>query len=205
MIGVIDYGLGNVGAFLNIFKDSNLEARPIRTPEDLTGISKFVLPGVGAFDWAMNRLNQSGLRASLDSAVLNDGVQALGVCVGMQMMGESSEEGSLPGLGWINGHVRRFRPDATRANSLPLPHMGWNDVSMPGASPLFAGFAESSRFYFLHSYYFEPQGETETLALTQYGSRFTSAVCHRSAYGVQFHPEKSHGWGIRLLKNFAEM
>lgn len=202
MIGIVDYGLGNVQAFANIYRRLGIDAKPAKTPEDVAAATKLILPGVGAFDWAMSRLNASGLRDALDQAVLQCAVPVLGVCVGMQMMADRSEEGELPGLGWIGGDVVRFETAAIQQRT-PLPHMGWNDVQPTRPVWLFDG-VESPRFYFLHSFYFRPTDQADQIATTDYGYEFASAVGRGNIYGTQFHPEKSHEWGIRLLRNFAE-
>jgi glutamine amidotransferase len=204
MIHVIDYGLGNVQAFLTQFKRLGFEAIRVKTAADLTGASKIILPGVGAFDHAIELLNQSGIRPTLEALVLQDKVQVLGVCVGMQIMASTSDEGHLPGLGWIPGCVRSFSTNENSA-TLPLPHMGWNDVQPKQKSPLFAGLESDARFYFLHSYYFECGDLSHTAAVTSYGFDFSCAVSAGNVYGVQFHPEKSHHFGTKLLKNFAEL
>ena len=202
MIAIVDYGLGNVQAFANIYKRLNISVQVARVAADLDGADKVILPGVGAFDWAMSRLEASGMRPVLDSLVLKQGRPVLGVCVGMQMMARRSDEGVLPGLGWFDAEVKRF--DETNFESKThLPHMGWNDV-VPVADSLFVGM-ESPRFYFLHSYYFEVGDPAQTIATTDYNVAFTSAVANGNIFGVQFHPEKSHHWGVQLLKNFAEM
>lgn len=203
MIGIVDYGLGNVQAFANIYRRLGIEAKPAKTPEEVAEATKLILPGVGAFDWAMARLTQSGVRDALDKAVLARGVPVLGVCVGMQMMADRSEEGALPGLGWIGGDVVRFRMERGQQRT-PLPHMGWNDVQPTGVSLLFEGL-DSPRFYFLHSFHLRPNSQSDQIATTDYGLEFTSAVGRANIFGTQFHPEKSHAWGIRLLKNFAEI
>jgi glutamine amidotransferase len=202
MVTLLNYGLGNIQAFYHIYERLNVEVRIASTPDELSGAERILLPGVGAFDWAMTRLNQSGLRDVLDDLVVCRKVPILGICVGMQMMAKFSEEGGMPGLGWIDAEVRRFEVK-TFAQKTHLPHMGWNDVVPVKDNPLFAGMTEP-RFYFLHSYYFSPSDISETGATTYYGSQFTSAVSSGHMHGVQFHPEKSHGWGIQLLKNFAE-
>ena len=203
MISIIDYGLGNILAFVNIYKRLNIPVSVVNTPEQLLHAKKIVLPGVGSFDWAMSRLNQSGLREVLDTLVLQNQIPVIGVCVGMQMMANRSEEGVSEGLGWIDANVKRF--DVTRfAQVTHLPHMGWNDVTPVKENPLFAGLENDARFYFLHSYYFAHK-EEYVLAQTDYSSLFTSAVHRGNIYGVQFHPEKSHHWGVRLLKNFAKL
>lgn len=202
MIAIADYGLGNIQAFLQIYRRLNIEARAASRPSDFDGCSRIILPGVGSFDWAMDRLDTSGLRAPLETFVLESAVPVLGVCVGMQMMCDSSDEGSRPGLGWIKGRVKRF--DGTwSSDGLPLPHMGWNDVRPRETDSLFAGL-DDPRYYFLHSYYVEAERPVDVLAVTDYGREFTSSVRSGNIYGTQFHPEKSHDWGVRLLKNFAE-
>ncbi|HTE44866.1 MAG TPA: imidazole glycerol phosphate synthase subunit HisH [Gemmatimonadaceae bacterium] len=204
MITIIDYGVGNVRAFLNAFKLLNVDARAVRTKDELADTTRVILPGVGAFDHAMESLEHSGMRETLDELVLRRGVPVLGVCVGMQMLGMSSEEGGRPGLGWINGRVRGMRAlDAS--GDMRLPHMGWNDVHPTAGVRLFEGLENGSRFYFLHSFYFECVREENTAAVATYGTEFSCAVHSGNIYGVQFHPEKSHQFGTRLLKNFAAL
>jgi len=204
MITIVDYGLGNVRAFLNVYKRLNIEARTAAHPGDLIGASKVILPGVGAFDQAMALLEASGMRACLDDLVSRQGVPVLGVCVGMQMLGRASEEGKAQGLGWVDGRVRAFA-SLMAAEKLPVPHMGWNDVRPVSGNPLFEHLACDARFYFLHSYYFECDRDQDSIAVSRYGPEFCCAVNAGNVFGVQFHPEKSHRFGTRLLKNFAEM
>lgn len=204
MITIINYGLGNVQAFANLYKRLNIPAAVATRAEDLEGASKLILPGVGAFDHAIELLDGSGMRQALDDMVLRQAVPVLGVCVGMQILARSSEEGRLPGLGWIDGRVRRF-DDNAGAQPLRLPHMGWNDVVPNSGAALFNGLEQDSRFYFLHSYYFECASNDNVLATSRYGVAFGCAVQSENIYGVQFHPEKSHDYGVRLLKNFAEL
>lgn len=204
MIVIIDYGLGNVLAFVNVYKRLNIPVMVAKTPGDLVNAAKLILPGVGAFDHAMQRLEQSGMRQGIDQLVLQQRVPVLGICVGMQILANSSEEGSLPGLGWIAGSVRKFDV-ASLPHHTHLPHMGWNDVAPVAGGGLFAGLEQDARFYFLHSYYFDCHHPQDASAFSDYGSRFSSAVNHENIYGVQFHPEKSHHFGSRLLKNFAEL
>lgn len=204
MIAIVDYGLGNVHAIANIYKRLDLPCRLARQAEDFADASHIVLPGVGAFDWAMARLDASGMRDALDDAVLQRKKPVLGICVGMQMLARRSDEGSAAGLGWIDADVKHLDPGSADAPR-QLPHMGWNDVQPMDRQGLFAGFEESPRFYFLHSYYFAPHHPADCLAEADYGARFACAVRHGHVHGVQFHPEKSHAWGIQLLKNFASL
>lgn len=203
MITIIDYGLGNVRAFLAAYKTLGITASVASTPAELLGATKIILPGVGAFDDAISLLEVSGLRPALCRLVLQERRPLLGVCVGMQMLARQSEEGSLPGLGWIDGEVKRFGPvDGGRPR--PVPHMGWNDVRVVRPARLFDGL-ENARFYFLHSYYFECGRESDVLAVSNYRQDFVCGARAGNVFGVQFHPEKSHQWGCRLLKNFAEL
>lgn len=204
MIGIVNYGLGNVQAFANIYKRLNIDVAIVSTSEELLSAEKIVLPGVGAFDWAMTRLNESGMRDALDEMVLTRGTPVLGICVGMQMMAEKSEEGILNGLGWIGGEVKRFHQPAG-GEKIQLPQMGWNDVQPQMEDGLFCDLGSGARFYFLHSYYFEPRSQDHLLAVTDYHGVYASSVGSANVYGVQFHPEKSHEWGIQLLENFAEL
>jgi len=204
MITIVDYGVGNIRAFLNVYKRLNIEAQTAEHADDLQGASKVILPGVGDFDRAMQRLEESGMRQPLDDLVLGKGVPLLGVCVGMQMLGRASDEGALPGLGWIAGQVRGFG-SLLSAENLPLPHMGWNDVRPSSGNRLFQQLESDARFYFLHSYYFHCDRPEDAVAVSTYGMDFTCAVNSANIFGVQFHPEKSHHFGTRLLKNFAEL
>ncbi len=237
MITIVNYGLGNVQAFANIYKRLNIDYAVASLPEDLLTADRIILPGVGAFDWAMSLLNESGMRDVLDELVVKRKIPVLGICVGMQIMARNSEEGSLPGLSWIDAQVCKFSKESVakseeevvrskeigvrseeeggklrksdvekiREGRLSLPHMGWNDVVPKNGDCLFRGLEKDARFYFLHSYYFHPLNDDNILAETDYSGVFASAVRSENVFGVQFHPEKSHHWGIRLLKNFAEM
>jgi glutamine amidotransferase len=205
MITIINYGLGNILAFANVYKGLGIPVVVAQRAADLQDATKLILPGVGSFDHAMELLQRSGMRSTLENLVLSQAVPVLGVCVGMQILAATSEEGKLPGLGWIDGDVRRF-DSAKSQQPIRLPHMGWNDVNPVGSSALFAGLSRDVRFYFLHSYYFQCARRENVLAQSEYDKKlFSSAVQSNNIFGVQFHPEKSHHYGARLLKNFAEI
>lgn len=204
MITLVDYGLGNIQAFINIYKRLNIPVTVATEVATLEAADRIILPGVGAFDWAMTRLNESGMRDCLDELVLSRKRPVLGICVGMQMMARESEEGRLKGLGWIDAEVKKF-DETTTNQKIHLPHMGWNDVIPQRSDSLFREMDEIPRFYFLHSYYFFPHNTAEVLSITDYHGLFASSVCSGNIFGTQFHPEKSHRWGIQLLKNFAEL
>lgn len=204
MISIVNYGLGNIHAIANIYKRLNIAVGIASTPEELRTAERIILPGVGAFDWAMTRLNESGMRSVLDELVVSKGKPVLGICVGMQMMAKKSDEGVLDGLGWINAEVKKF--DVSNfTQKTHLPHMGWNDVLPHSNEGLFRNLDSGTRFYFLHSYYFVPHNQDYVLAITDYNGPFASSVRSGNIFGVQFHPEKSHQWGIQLLKNFGEL
>ena len=203
MIRVIDYGLGNVSAFLSVYKALNIEAGLARHAADLEDATKLVLPGVGAFDHAMRMLDGSGMRGTLDELVLGRKLPVLGVCVGMQILARASEEGEATGLGWVDARVKGLR--SLSGAGLLLPHMGWNNVQPVEGHPLFSGLAPDAFFYFLHSFYLDCARAQDVVALTDYGSNFSCAVQVGNIYGVQFHPEKSHLAGVQLLKNFADL
>lgn len=203
MIGIIEYGLGNVSAFVNILKNLEVPHRIVRTKEDFNGVTKLILPGVGAFDHAVDLFNKSGMRKKVEELVLQKNMPVLGVCVGMQMMADSSEEGDREGLGWIKGMVIKFQLGKLNSGS-PLPHMGWNNLKINREEKLLNGL-ENSMFYFLHSYYLAPDNFGNVIGTTDYGLPFCSAIKHKNIYGIQCHPEKSHESGIRFLKNFSEL
>jgi len=204
MIAIVDYGLGNVRAFANVYHKLNIPVIIAKRNDELEEATKIILPGVGAFDHAMQQLNDSGMREGLDRKVLIDRVPVIGICVGMQMLACSSEEGLLPGLGWIEGIVKKFiLPSGL--SIMRIPHMGWNTINPINTNSLLMGMDQESRFYFLHSYYFKCSNPSDVIAVTDYGGEFDSAVNFNNVFGVQFHPEKSHGWGVRLLENFAKL
>ena len=202
MITILSYGSGNVKAISNIYKGLNVPVSIAQTVNDLNGATKLVIPGVGAFDQTMDLLGESGMLEELHRLVLDKKVPVLGVCVGMQVMASTSEEGTKRGLGWIDGRVVRM--DTSRLSVKPmLPHMGWNTIVPKRDTPLFADIDFDRGFYFLHSYRFDCASEGNLLATTEYGGEVTAAIRHENIYGFQFHPEKSHSNGINLFRNFA--
>lgn len=204
MIGIIDYGLGNVRAIANVYKNLGIPAFIVKDPESVKRADKIILPGVGAFDQAIHSLEKSGFRKRLDDIVLNQRIPILGICVGMQVLARSSEEGGSEGLGWIDAEVKRF-DFSSSISPLCVPHMGWNDIGSVRECALLHRLDRGARFYFLHSYFMDCRKSENVIAITEYGGAFACAVNTENIYGVQFHPEKSHGFGIQLLKNFAEM
>lgn len=204
MISIINYGSGNIRAIGNIYDVLNVPYTVASSVEEIENADKIILPGVGAFDETMNKLNSNSFRNILDKKVLEDRVPILGICVGMQMLANTSDEGVLSGLGWIPGYVRKF--DVSTIQGKPkLPHLGWNSVEIVKDTPLFTGIDPNEGFYFIHTYYFECKDNRDVLSQTEYGIKFHSAVNRNNIYGVQFHPEKSHTNGIQLLKNFATL
>jgi len=200
---VVDYGIGNVGSVLNMIRRAGGVAIASGRPEDLMQADKILLPGVGSFDSAVKNLNQSGLFQILGDAA-NAGIPILGICLGMQLLSNGSEEGALPGLGLIPGRVCRFNFQ-DGATSLRVPHMGWNHVSVHKDHPLAKGLEDGARFYFVHSYHYECESSADKLLTTAYGINFTSGIQRGNIMGVQFHPEKSHRFGMQLIKNFIEL
>lgn len=203
MIGILDYGVGNIQAFKNVYSDLGVPSKAVVNVEDFVGVTHIILPGVGSFDYAMKSLNQSGLRERLEYLVLTKEMPVLGVCVGMQMMGRSSEEGAQLGLGWLEAVSKKITPNlGDNLASLPLPHMGWNTISVLQNNSLLNGIESFEHFYFLHSYFLSCDDRNIILAEVTYGSAITSLVSQRNVFGIQQHPEKSHDAGVQLLKNF---
>lgn len=203
MIAIVDYGSGNIQAIQNIFTKLKVESFFANTPEDLEKADKIILPGVGAFDEAMTQLEKSGMKASLNHFAIVEKKPILGICVGLQVMAKSSEEGILPGLGWFDATVKKF--DESKISIKPkLPHMGWNEIEPTGSHPLLKDIDFDKGFYFIHSYYFDAHNSNDVLINSHYGIKFCCAVRKDNLFGFQFHPEKSHSNGINLFKNFAE-
>jgi len=203
MISVLELGTGNFGSILNMLRYIGAPAQLISTPAEIQAATKILLPGVGSFDNAMNAMRKRGLITPLKERVLQDRVPLLGICLGMQLLGLGSEEGSQEGLGLIAAHSRLFRfPDAVR---LKVPHMGWNQIKPQKPSALLDGLPDDPRFYFVHSYHVDCQDRSDRLAQSDYGIDFTSMVERGNIAGAQFHPEKSHKFGMALLKNFSNL
>jgi len=204
MICIINYGSGNVRAIGNIYDRLKIPYDIVTTPSEILNADRIILPGVGAFDETMSMLNKSGFREILERKVIQENIPVLGICVGMQILSEGSEEGIMEGLGWIKGRVHKFDKEIIK-HKPKIPHLGWNSILTTKSSKLLSGIDESVGFYFIHSYYFNCANEKDVLTTTQYGIDFSSAVNRDNIYGVQFHPEKSHQNGITLLKNFASL
>jgi imidazole glycerol-phosphate synthase subunit HisH len=203
VIGIVDYGLGNIKAIQNIYRTLGINVKIASSSEDLNNVQKIILPGVGAFDWALQKLNGSGMLNNLNRRVLVDKVPVLGICVGMQIMCKSSEEGSMNGLGWLNADVKSIEPKV-QDQQVTIPHMGWNDVYVKKECLLFFKITNAN-FYFLHSYYVSPNTETDIVATSIYPNEFACCVSNANIYATQFHPEKSHFNGVKLLENFATL
>ena len=201
MIGIIDYGLGNINAFVNVYKKLGFDTKIIKEPSDFLNCTKLILPGVGHFDYAMSKFNDSGLKDIFLKKIINEKMPILGVCVGMQMLADVSEEGSLKGLGLISGKVKKF--DVNNVGF--LPHMGWNNFSRISNYKILDGINEKSFFYFLHSYYYQCSNPNNIILHTKYHIEFASMIKNENIYGAQFHAEKSHSSGVRLLRNFAKI
>lgn len=200
-IGIVDYGVGNLGSVRNMLRRVGCDAAIVATAEEMRGCAKLVLPGVGAFDRAMERLDASGLRGTLDEMALEKKIPLLGICLGMQLLTRGSEEGSRQGLGYISAEAKRFPRDS----ELKVPHMGWNIVTASNPSPLTAQFEGETRFYFVHSYYVAVDDAADSMLKCSYGVHFDAGIMHDNIFGAQFHPEKSHRFGKALLKAFGEI
>ena len=203
MLVIVDYGVGNLASIKNMLKKIGVEALISSREEDLLDAKKIVLPGVGAFDTCASSLSESGLQKSLITKVIGQKTPVIGVCVGMQLLLEGSEEGTKPGLGWIKGKNVRFDQSKMPAG-YKVPHMGWTDVNCLRSSKLLEGLEKDSRFYFVHSYHAQLANSDDAILLAEYGYPFVAAVEHENILGVQFHPEKSHRFGMQLFQNFVK-
>lgn len=203
MITIIDYGTSNLGSMTNMLRKIGQVSRIASEPRDLEDATKIIVPGVGSFDAGMRKLTESGMIPLLNRKVLEERVPTLGVCLGMHLMTRGSEEGDLPGLGWLAAQTVRF--DQKADTTLRVPHMGWNEVTAVKESAVIADMAEETRFYFAHSYFVQPDSVSDVLLEAHYGATsFAAAVARDNIVAGQFHPEKSHRFGMWLLKNFAE-
>ncbi len=203
MITIVDYGVGNLGSILNMLKKVGTKAETSSEPDILAKAKKLILPGVGAFDAGMRKLNEAGLVPLLNELVLKKKVPVIGLCLGMQLMTQKSEEGAEAGLGWIDAQTIRFKFSLQNAH-LKVPHMGWNTLDIQLQHPLVSGLGSEARFYFVHSYHILCTDEADVVAYTDYGYPLAAVISKGNIMGAQFHPEKSHGFGMQLLKNFAE-
>jgi glutamine amidotransferase len=201
MVVIVDYRMGNLGSIQNMLRKAGTESEITSDPRRFLQADHLILPGVGRFDRAMQNLREMNLIPGLEEAVLEKKIPTLGICLGMQIMTEGSEEGGETGLGWFPGLVKKFRPDPER--KLTVPHMGWNDLQVQKPHFLLSGLEQDSRFYFVHSYYVHLKNRGEILAETDYALPFVSALGRDHILGTQFHPEKSHRFGLSLLKNFV--
>ena len=203
MIIIIDYDMGNIGSILNMLKKVGAHAMISSDPDEIRAAEKLILPGVGAFDTGMRKLNEHGLVDLLNEKVLVQKTPVLGVCLGMHLVVQKSEEGLLPGLGWIKGETVRFQFDSKKTG-LKVPHMGWNDIKIQRNDPLLNGLEDGARFYFVHSYHLLCDDPEDILASTHHGYEFPSIVRRGNIMATQFHPEKSHRFGMQLYRNFIE-
>jgi imidazole glycerol-phosphate synthase subunit HisH len=202
-IDVLDYGLGNIGSVIRMVEKVGSSAKPITTPEEIRQSDKLILPGVGHFDHGIAQLVQRGLIGPLQERVVQQGTPIMGICLGMQLLCSSSEEGASPGLGYVNAEVRKFHAQADQ--NLKIPHMGWNTVRVVRENPLISEASKEQRFYFVHSYYVEPKSSDLAIMMTTHGLEFCAAFKSDNIFGVQFHPEKSHRFGMALMKSFVDL
>lgn len=208
MIAIVDYGMGNLGSIRNMLRKIGAAAQITADPAAIRAADKLILPGVGAFDIAMRNLDTLGLLPVLNEQVLDKGCPVLGICLGVQLLSRDSEEGQLPGLGWIDAHTRRFRfeeANGSAPGALKVPHMGWNFIQGTRPHPLLDDLPAEPRFYFVHSYHVLCEQPDDVLMRTHYGIDFTAGVARGNILGTQFHPEKSHKFGMALLRNYAAL
>jgi glutamine amidotransferase len=201
---IIDYGLGNIASVLNMVRKEGGVAKISREPGDVLSASKLILPGVGAFDHGIDLLKKHNLFEPIQQRAAS-GAPLLGICLGMQLLGCRSEEGQHTGLGLVEANFTRFSFEAHGTTGLRVPHVGWNQVNVTKPNPLISGDGSEQRFYFTHSYHAVCVDETDVMATTEYGYPFAAAFSRDNVYGVQFHPEKSHRFGMALLRNFLSL
>lgn len=204
MIAIVDYGSGNISAIANIYKKLKIPHIVTGDPGVLASAERYILPGVGAFDTVMSDLTKLGIVETLNAEVIGKGKKALGICVGMQILANSSDEGTKAGLGWIPGHIRRI--DASKISHKPkLPHMGWNSINVVRETALLRTIDFDFGFYFLHNYFFDAHEASDVVATVTYGADLPCVVTRNNVFGTQFHPEKSHDNGMSIFRNFAEL
>ncbi len=203
MITIVDYGVGNLGSILNMLKKVGARAEASSDPDVLRRAEKLILPGVGAFDAGMRKLRETGLIPLLNELVLEKKVPVIGLCLGMQLMTKRSAEGTEAGLGWFDAETLRFQFGPENAH-LKVPHMGWNTLEVRRPHPLVADLGPEPRFYFVHSYHVVCADPADVVACTDYGHAVTAVIARRNILGAQFHPEKSHKFGMQLFRNFVE-
>lgn len=201
MIVIIDYGMGNLGSIVNMFKKVGVKAEVSSDLDVISNASKLLLPGVGSFDRAIERIEALGMRPVLDYQALVEKKPILGICLGMQLLTRGSEEGVLPGLNWISADTKKF----PSIPGLRIPHMGWNYVETSTSSSLTHNLHSESRFYFVHSYCVQVDDQKNSILKCQYGISFDAAIQYDNIFGAQFHPEKSHKYGIQIFKNFIKL
>jgi len=202
MIAIIDFGFGNLGSLKNMCDHLGIESQVVSTASAVSEAEKIILPGVGSFDTAMHKINENlTLKNKLIDRVTNDMVPFLGVCLGFQLLFDDSEEGQLPGLGLIAGRVKKF----VLNGKYKIPHMGWNNVEFTNDNPLGYNLPKNPKFYFVHSFYVQPSSEEDISISCTFGTKFAAGISRNNIYGVQFHPEKSHSFGKKLLQNFSEI
>lgn len=202
MITIIDYGAGNLGSIQNMVRKIGFKSNVSSRKEDILDADKLILPGVGSFDFGMKQLNNSGLIDALNLKVLDEKIPILGICLGVQLFANQSEEGESKGLSWFNAESVKF--NFNESNKLKIPHMGWNEIIKKKDSRLLEDISLESRFYFVHSYHIKCNDQDDTLLETNYGYNFVSAIEKKNIVGVQFHPEKSHKFGMKILNNFIQ-
>lgn len=203
MITLIDSGVSNIGSIQNMLKRLGIGFRVATTPDDVASAERIILPGVGSFDAGMRNLSDRGLIQPLTHKAMSERVPVLGVCLGMQLMTQGSEEGERSGLGWVRARAVRFQ---STGNAQKVPYMGWNEVTAAKQDSVIENMRPDTRFYFVHSYYVVCDDPADVLLTAPYGAMtYTAAYRCGNIYGAQFHPEKSHKFGMWLLKNFSEI
>ncbi len=203
MICIVDYGTGNLGSIRNMIKRIGFQSTITSDPNVLSNASKIILPGVGSYDYGMNNLSEYNLIETLNHKVLNEKVPILGICLGFQLMTKRSDEGKLNGLGWFNAETILFN-FSSHKKKLILPHMGWNKIKIINNSLLTNGLNEKSKFYFVHKYHIQSFEKNDIILNSNYGYEFVCSMSKENIMGVQFHPEKSHKWGMILFENFLK-